>query len=300
MSLVQPISRAVYELYPFATFSPDNFANWARDNKDDIEHKAITDSIFGVLFITSPKLTLMTELFHRVGPLVKSPLLATWKHATILAWKPVALVCPGRMAWILPYQSVFLFGFFLAVVYLGYHGKPEFPFANRKIYIIDTLIKAVEITSDAASTVSAVALIILGQPITGGCVLVFIVIQIAGRAGIFHEPLKPKKSKTLPLNADTPPWLVRDSKKIQSVWLELPQGYRNLALKQDYFWVVKHVGCIAGVVAAPEKMVALRILQGLQTVFVSPYLKEFIHEIVEEQKRQMELLKKRQKGNDEP
>ena len=282
MDLIKPISHAIYELHHFAGFS------------DDHENKDLGCSLINVSFITSHRLTMMTQLFNRVGPLVKSPLLTHWKHASVLEWRPVAFIFRGRLAWILPYQSIFLFGIFLIAVFQAFKGNPEVTLAGRKIHVIAILIKGVEITTDVASTVSAVALIILGQPITGGCVLVFMVIQVAARSGVFHEPskteaisTKKKKSKTSlqpTINPDTPPWLVRDSKKIQSIWLKIPKGYRELALKKDYFWVVMHVGHIAGIIAAPEAAV-LRICKGFGKIYVGPLLEPFLKSLEEPKKK---------------
>ncbi len=285
MDLVKPIAFAAYELHYFACFSPDH------------ENKDIGCSLFNVSFITSHRLTMVTQLFNRVGPLVKSPVLTTWKHASALEWRPVAILFRGRLGWLLPYQSIFLFGVFLTAVFIGFKGNPEVTLPGLgKTHVVAFLIKGVEVGLDVASSVSAVALIILGQPITGGCVLIFMVIQIAGRSGVFHEPLKEqaviplaetpskkiKKNKTPPqsvINPDTPPWLIRDSKMAKKVWIKIHKGYRELALKQNYFWVVQHIGHMAGVVAAPE-IAAHRIFTGFVRVYGGPILLPHVEEFL--------------------
>ena len=276
MHLVQPVSFAIWQSFHFAEYSERD------ENKDPVV------SIVNVNLNTSLKLILMTELFNRVGPLLGNATLTSWNHITVFAG-PAGLLNPHVSIVVLSVSVISIF----VISKLGFDVDPEFTLGKTRFHVVNVLITGCELGMDLASSVSAVALIVLGQPITGGCVLVFMVIQIAARSGVFHEQPKTakgapeqesQKKSTSKINADTPPWLIRDNKRVQEVWVKIPKGYRHLALKQNYFWVVQHVGHIAGVVGAPER-VTIIFFKGILKLYVGPVLRSRMEEFFKKSKK---------------
>ncbi|MBS0615572.1 MAG: hypothetical protein JSR58_03350 [Verrucomicrobia bacterium] len=236
----------------------------------------------------------MTTLFQRVGPLVQSSVLSSWHHASLSNWKLVSVITPKSFTPFLPYQSIFVLSIALVCLYVAKDGKPEFSFFGKNIHIIDVSIQSIEILADTASAAAAVALIVLGQPVIGGCTIAFLIIQVAGRRGFFNQPMnapleenadfslakKVLDPKADPINTDefktilsqvdglipghkdveteNLPWAVQKTPIVNApaaiFWKYIPKDLRYLFLQQDYQWSAKLFGLGCGTIVASNFM----------------------------------------------
>lgn len=234
------VARTVFDTYLFATFSSDEECK-----------AAFPLQLFAV---THHKLTLMTKLFNQLGPLVKSQNLAKWSHAT------VPLFSHRFLKGFNPYVSICVLGVGLAVIAVS--PAAEISWGNKKISVASLVIRVAETAIDIASAVSAVALIAFGQPVVGGCTLVFLVVQVAARSGVFTMP---KGSQV--------PWLVSKASFLQTPWSSLSLGSKKFLLNRNYLWVATAVGYGGAVFAEKSKEGQLSaLIMGAFKVYLGPRL----------------------------